>query len=589
MQIAVTAQTGSAEARKIDQQKWRSHLLTLVGGKTPIIVLLLSVVVVGALMVIQWRSLRVAQLQVEHTLNFIERSRALAMQMVNGETGQRGYVITQDRQFLAPFEEAIAAIPRIFTTLREMAAENPDQITKLRQIEQVWNERAARLQDAITLANEGRVDAARDRIINGQGKVLMDDLRDRIDRLVATEQELLAQRLSSAATAESTTRWTIVAALAVAALSLLVALASALRDNARLGELIKRERETASLLEQAHARLTTTASRTKLELQDASRLLAAAVASAPLFVWSQDKNLVYRWFSGRPLGYPPERFIGRSDHEILPETIKNTVIENNQAAIESGQARSYELLIKGRRTEKWYDVRIEPTRDETGVVNGLSGVAIEITERKKREQNMRLLMREVSHRSKNILAVVQAMARQTATTTPDPAAFAERFAARLEALAATHALLVDDGWTGAEIGDLIRSQIGHYIDQVGKQIFLSGPPLRLTSEISQNIGLALHELATNAAKYGALSIPTGRVDVSWTVGAPIKGKREIVLQWNESDGPPVKKPKRKGFGQVVIERTVSRALSGAVEMSYDPKGFSWKLTFPLDDFSQPEG
>lgn len=378
-------------------------------------------------------------------------------------------------------------------------------------------------------------------------------------------------------------RWAIVLALAIAAISLFAALMSARRDNEKLTALAKLQRDTAASLEQAHAQLLAAASKTRLELQDASRLLAAAVARAPLFVWSQDRNLVYRWIGGQPLGFSPERLVGKRDEEILPKSIRKTVIEQSRAVIDSGQPRSYELSVAHRKMEKWYDIHLEPIRDEAGAVNGVTGVAIDITDRKRREQTMRLMMREASHRSKNILAVVQAIARQTAATTPEPGDFAERFAARLEAFGATHALLVDEGWIGADMGDLIRSQIGHYAEQIGKQIVMSGPPLRLSADASQNIGLALHELATNAAKYGALSTPSGRVDISWRIDASGSGEREVALQWIESNGPPVSPPTRNGFGQVILERTVARALNGSVELKHNAAGLSWKLVFPLVD------
>lgn len=561
----------------------RSRLVAML-PRASIVVLLVVVAVVGALMTRQWQSFADARAQVEQTLSMIERSRALAVKMVDAETGQRGFIITRDPRFLEPYREAIEAAPGILATLTTMAAGRQSQLTRLNRIDELWRARAEKLREAIDHVQQGRMTDARDVVALGSGKNLMDSLRTEIDQVVGSEQRLLSRRLAAADEAEAATRWAIVTTLVVAAIALLLALYSVLHDNRKLTTRVESERQASAALEQTRAQLAFAVSQTQSQLDDTSRLLAAAVASAPIFVWNQDKNLVYRWFSGRPLGRAPEEFIGRSDDDVLPERIKSTVVSNNMAVIESGQPRSYEISLTNKAGEIfWYDIRLEPTRDATGAVDGLTGVAIEITERKKREQNIRLLMREIAHRSKNILAVVQAMARQTATTTPEPKAFVERFAARLEALGATHSLLVDDGWTGADIGDLIRSQIGHQLDQLDKQVFLSGPSIRLPSDVSQNIGLALHELATNAAKYGALSAPDGRVDITWSVADPIDGKRGMTLRWLESNGPPVTPPKRKGFGQVVIERTVSRALGGAVDINYAPTGFSWTLTFSIPD------
>lgn len=552
--------------------------------KTPrlaIAILLVGVAVFGSLMVSQWRSLETARGEVERALSTIERGRAFVVSAVDAETGQRGYIVTQNQRFLEPYRNAMKEAPSILATLKEMSATQPTMAQKLQRIEQLWGERATALQETIDLVEAGRIEEARNKVAFGPGKSLMDALRAEIHQIVESEQKRLSLALAAATSAETTTSWMLIAAAGLAALALLTALYSALSDNRKLADLVSDERRTAQSLDVARAELATAVSQAQLQLNDTTRLLAAAVANAPIFVWNQDRNLVYRWFSGRPLGKPPEDFIGKSDHEVLPERLKATVIANNLAVIESGQPRSYEISLPSREGERWYEVRLEPIHDEFGAVDGLTGVAIEITDRRKREQNIRLLMRELAHRSKNTLAVVQAMARQTASTTRDPAAFAERFGQRLEALGATHALLVDDGWAGTDLAELIRSQIGHHLDQANKQIFMSGPPLLLPSDVSQNIGLALHELATNAAKYGALSTQNGRVEITWTASQVKAGKRDVTLSWRESGGPPVKPPERRGFGQVVIERTVSRALNGSVDIRYDPAGFSWTLSFPL--------
>lgn len=549
--------------------------------KATMVVLLAAIVLIGVLMVFQWRSLRSAQARSEDALAFIDASRALMTQIVNAETGARGFLITLQPGFLAPFDLAAKAVPSIFARLDEMAADAPGQIGRLRGIEETWRERRAKLAGVISLAREGRVEDARGAVRDGGGDILMGRLRAGIDALVDEEQRTLSKLLASIDSDEAATRAMVIAAFAIAVGSLLAALAAATGDARKLENLVTAERRAALAREDAHVQLATAAAETQTRLRNTSRLLAAAVANAPIMIWSQDRSLVYRWFSGGPLGLDPEKVVGRTDRDILPEDIRATVASNSAATLQSGKPRSYELCYRRRRGERWYEVHVEPTHDADGAPDGLTGVAVEITDRKKREQNNRLLLREISHRSKNILAVVQAMARQTAMTTSDPAAFVERFAARLEALGATHALLVNDGWTGADLRDLIRSQIGPLHDQSERQIFLSGPPLRLPPDISQNIGLALHELATNAAKYGALSDPAGRVDIVWTAGPVAQDGRPVELSWKESGGPRVEPPQRKGFGQVVIERMVSRALDGAVDIRYDPEGLSWRLRFSL--------
>jgi PAS domain S-box-containing protein len=207
--------------------------------------------------------------------------------------------------------------------------------------------------------------------------------------------------------------------------------------------------------------------------------------------------------------------------------------------------------------------------------------ALDLTEQRQRDTQRRYLMRELTHRTKNLLAVVQAMAVQTAKTSGTPSEFHDRFAARLQGLAGSHDLLVQENWSGASMRDLVRSQLGHYAEGIGTQIHLDGPSLLLEPEAAQNLGMALHELSTNAAKYGALSVPEGRVDITWRM-QPAKAEAEpqFVVDWRESGGPRVVAPRRRGFGHVVMDRLAARALNGQVQMTFAPEGVWWRLTAP---------
>ncbi len=200
-------------------------------------------------------------------------------------------------------------------------------------------------------------------------------------------------------------------------------------------------------------------------------------------------------------------------------------------------------------------------------------VAHDVTDRRAYEERIDLLMRESRHRTKNILGLVQVIARQTATG--DAKDFIDRFSKRIQALAANQDLLVRHGWHRIDVKDLVRSQLGHFADLIGTRINFDGPKLLLNAAAAQTIGLAIHELATNAGKYGALSTEGGLVDVSWRLEDDT-----YTMGWIERNGPPVRPPERRGFGSTVIEAMAKRTVGGEVEANYDPSGFGWHLTCP---------
>jgi two-component sensor histidine kinase len=197
--------------------------------------------------------------------------------------------------------------------------------------------------------------------------------------------------------------------------------------------------------------------------------------------------------------------------------------------------------------------------------------------RQQAEQQILLLMREVNHRSKNMLAVVQAIARQMPTSNPKQ--FVRQFSDRIVALAASQDLLIESNWQGVRVADLVRSQLSLFRGLIGTRIELSGPPVRLQPPAAQAIGMALHELATNASKYGALSGDSGRVDVSWALETSAEG-RQFVLLWEESGGPPVEMSGHRGFGYTIMVAMVEKSLDAQVEVDYRPSGLRWSVRAP---------
>ena len=251
-------------------------------------------------------------------------------------------------------------------------------------------------------------------------------------------------------------------------------------------------------------------------------------------------------------------------------------------AVEAKRPFVFEHRVR-RADDVWrrFAIRAIPVLDEASEIREWVGVHSDVTEAREREEQIVFLMRELSHRSKNALAVVQSLARQTARTSRDVDEFQKRFEARVRGMATSLDLLVARDWQGVSIRQLLKSQIGHYLGDDEHRLVADGPDLLLTADATQNLGLALHELSTNAAKYGALSVATGLVKIKWRLLSPLGDEPTLFeIKWRESGGPKVRKPTRKGFGQEVVQRLVKNAMSGEVKLSFHPDGVKWRLSVP---------
>jgi two-component sensor histidine kinase/PAS domain-containing protein len=222
-------------------------------------------------------------------------------------------------------------------------------------------------------------------------------------------------------------------------------------------------------------------------------------------------------------------------------------------------------------------------RQPDGKARRLINVATDITERKAAEAHQRFLLQELSHRSKNLLSIVQAIADQTLRHCSDLKEFQNRFDGRLRGLAASNTLLARGDWRGSSLSALTELQLTPFIDLPSPQVEIHGPNVDLTAEAAQAIGLVLHELATNAVKYGALSVPHGKLSIAWQVDqAP--GAGGLKLDWRERGGPPVTAPTRTGFGHVVMKRMIEQAVQGTVELTFAAEGLQWSLNAPATVF-----
>ena len=290
-----------------------------------------------------------------------------------------------------------------------------------------------------------------------------------------------------------------------------------------------------------------------------------------------DGRTDYRVVEANPAFYEktgfPQAILGRWLREAAP------ALEEHWYRLYGGVARTGEAVrseLESDMLGRWFDLyafRIGAAQEHRVAV-----LFNDISDRKRQEKHHDMLMREINHRSKNVLSLVQAIARQTAS--PNATDFVDRFGARIQSLAAAQDLLFRNAWKTVPLADLIRSQLGHFIDLAGERIAIAGPPLSVTPEATQALGMALHELATNAAKYGALSRQAGRVAINWALEQEGEAPARFTLSWLERGGPPVAQPERSGSGSVVTTRLVKASTGGDVSVAYAAPGLAWRLTCP---------
>ena len=279
-----------------------------------------------------------------------------------------------------------------------------------------------------------------------------------------------------------------------------------------------------------------------------------------------------------------ERFCGsfrlfRPDGSFMPHE------QCPMAEVLSGkisEARDAEVLIErpdGSRVT--VVVNIRSLKNERGEVTGAINCFYDITARKKAESQRSLLMAELDHRLKNTLVSVQSIARQTGQNSTSLDQFQKVFNARLMALSQTHNLLTLGEWRSASLREIVMMEMLPYEAEEGRRVTITGEEIRLNSKQALALGLSFHELATNAAKYGALSVPNGKLDVGWRVTTLNNGS-VLQLRWIESGGPVVEKPGKRGFGSQLIERGLTSGLEADVQLDFHPDGVRFTLKLSLD-------
>jgi PAS domain S-box-containing protein len=320
--------------------------------------------------------------------------------------------------------------------------------------------------------------------------------------------------------------------------------------------------------------------RVEAALRASERQFHTLADSIPQLVWMAEADGRIFWFNGHWYDYTgsPAGNTGTHDWQTLLAPASLPDASRHWAeSLQAGTALEMELSLLGKDGQyRPFLTRAIPLRDATSTVYRWIGTHIDISEQRRREEHIRFIIDELSHRTKNLLAVVMAVANQTAQYAGDVRQYQMRFSERLQALAHCHDLLVKDSWHGASFHDLVSAQMRPFGETNAGRINATGPAVVLKPDAVQHLGLALHELATNASKHGALSGPRGEVLIRWQHD---ETDDKVRIYWCEKGGPPVMPPQRRGFGHVVIEQIVPRALNGSGILDFSPAGVNWTFEF----------
>ena len=311
--------------------------------------------------------------------------------------------------------------------------------------------------------------------------------------------------------------------------------------------------------------------------------LELAINAAKLSLWYNDPRTDDSSWDVRLY-----QFLGQSEEKMRPtgERFFQAVHEEDREAVRSAYKRTteegqpFDAEFRIRRpdgTIRWLAGRGE--RIVQDGITTIAGVNYDVTERREAEERQAFVARELDHRVKNILAIIVSIARVTAGSSASVAEFCASFNKRLEAMARTHSLLAEARWQGATIRTLLEEELFQYSSSGA--IALTGPEISVRPTAAQSLSMAIHELATNAAKYGALSRPEGRLDIAWSRSDVGSGER-IRLEWRERGGPAVVKPQRRGFGTTVLTRMLTAQLNATADLHYEPDGLRVLIEIPIE-------
>ena len=305
--------------------------------------------------------------------------------------------------------------------------------------------------------------------------------------------------------------------------------------------------------------------------------LASIVESSDDAIVSKNLDgIITSWNRGaeRIFGYTAEEAIGKPITILIPEDRQSEEHEI-LARIRRGESLDHFETVRQRKHGSLISVSltISPVKNAEGKIVGASEIARDITEQKGNQEQIATLAREAEHRSKNVLANVQAAVNLSQSDTPE--GLKRAIEGRIRALANVHSLFVETRWIGAELSTIAAQELAPYSEKDRTRVRIDGPKVLLEPNAAQAIAMSLHELATNAGKYGALSAPTGKIDLQWSREADGR----LTIRWSETGGPEVQTPTRQGFGSGIVEQMIGQ-LKGKTRFDWRAEGLVCEITFP---------
>jgi PAS domain S-box-containing protein len=341
--------------------------------------------------------------------------------------------------------------------------------------------------------------------------------------------------------------------------------------------------EAAGVFVQGHD--VTDQHRAQSALRESEERFRLVANSAPVMLWMSDAagNCLYlNDAQGAFWGVAPEEIPTFDWGDTVHPEDRQRVHEEAQSAM--AERRSFTLEGRYRRADGEYrlmQTSARPRLSSSGEFLGMIGVNLDLTETRRAQEHQQLLIHELNHRVKNTLSIVQALAMQSFNERFDPAVARKTFDARLTALSAAHSLLTTQNWESAGLLETIKASVAATVGANVARVALRGPDIVIAPQTAVSLAMTIHELCTNAIKYGALSNDNGKVDVRWNA-APGEGELvELSIDWTEAGGPPVETPSRRGFGTRLIERGLSAELRSTVQLDFQPAGLKCTILAKL--------